>query len=120
MKSRAEKGRLGEVFAQRHLENDGYSIIERNYHSRYGEIDIIACKDVYIVFAEVKARSRSSLITPAEAVDRMKQHKIILTAQKFLSENEYKLQPRFDVIEVYLINGVPQSCVHIENAYSCD
>ena len=50
------KGHLYETEAVRRLENSGYTILERNYNTRYGEIDIIASNEKYRVFAEVKER----------------------------------------------------------------
>ena len=73
----------------------------RNYHSRYGEIDIIAADSEYIAFIEVKTRKKGSLYIPAEAVTFSKQKKLILTAQEYLLEHPSRLQPRFDVCEVY-------------------
>ena len=63
-----EKGKKGEFLAARYLEEKGYTVIARNYHSRYGEIDLICRKDSYLVFIEVKARKVSSLVNPLEAV----------------------------------------------------
>lgn len=120
MTEKSRKGGLGEKFASGYLEAHGYTIKAKNFHSRYGEIDIIAVKDVYIIFAEVKTRKENSMITPAQAVDITKQRKIILTAQDYLIKNECVLQPRFDIMEIYLRSGMPFKCVHIENAFQCD
>lgn len=68
-------GRLGEDYAVSLLEQKGYQIIERNYHSRYGEIDIIAQNGKYIVFAEVKTRDENYQVSPLEAVTPGKQKK---------------------------------------------
>ena len=61
------KGLAGEVLAARFLREKGYTILSSNYHSRFGEIDIIANDGPYIVFVEVKARSEGSMILPREA-----------------------------------------------------
>ncbi len=109
-------GNMGEKIAAKYLEERGYNISGRNYHSRYGEIDIIAEKGEYIVFVEVKARSQNFAGLAREAVDLRKQKKIIKTALMYLSQSEKKAQPRFDVVEVNQI-GREYSVNHIENAF---
>ena len=98
-------GNYGEDFTAKYLKKHGYKIIERNYHSRYGEIDIIAANKEVIAFVEVKTRNEASLYTPREAVNYLKQQKCIKTAEIFLMENKSLLQPRFDVSEVVLKGG---------------
>lgn len=111
---------MGEEAAAQFLCNNGYRIAERNFHSRYGEIDIIAENGDYIVFAEVKTREKGSMLLPREAVDAKKQSRIIMTAQMYLScHNIGKLQPRFDVIEVITgSNSEIQKINNIENAFT--
>ena len=58
----------GETIAAKFLVKKGYDIVALNYRCRYGEVDIIAEKDEYIVFAEVKTRSENAMIMPSEAV----------------------------------------------------
>ena len=124
MKNKTEAktiGDMGENAAAHMLSEKGFQIIKRNYHSRYGEIDIIAVNDKYIVFAEVKTRNTSSIARPSEWVDKRKQKKIISTALIYLQENITDLQPRFDVIEVEY-EKTTLSVVnvnHIENAFDC-
>ena len=62
--------------------DQGYHIIQRNYHSRYGEIDLIAEDEEYLIFVEVKLRSSVSHGLPEEAVTPGKQEKLRLTAQR--------------------------------------
>ena len=114
------KGAVGEVLAARFLRDKGYTLIASNYRCRHGEIDIIASKDGYIVFAEVKTRRESSLYAPREAVTVSKQRKILLTASMFLATRPVELQPRFDVVEVITADDNPVSVVeinHIMGAY---
>ena len=93
-------GGMGESLTADFLRKNGFVIVKRNYHCRYGEIDIIAENKEYIIFTEVKTRREDSLVSPAEAVDARKQGRIILTAEDFLSKYVTELQPRFDVAEV--------------------
>ena len=119
MKSTASKnGKIGENSAEKFLLNKGYETLKRNYHSKYGEIDIISRIDNYLVFTEVKARSFKTIAQPKEWVDYKKQEKIVKTAACFLEENELDLQPRFDVIEVFISSsGEAKRINHIENAF---
>lgn len=81
------------------LLEQGYTFIDANYHSRFGEIDIIVADDKYIVFVEVKTRDEKSISTPLEAVTFSKKKKLIQTALLYLQEHTdvQHLQPRFDV-----------------------
>ena len=65
-------GKSGEDRACRFLKRKGYKIVDRNYFSRFGEIDIIAQNKEYLVFVEVKTRSNFFWGYPAEAVDKEK------------------------------------------------
>ena len=114
-------GKLGEMAAANFLRKAGYDIVDANYRSRFGEIDIIACDEKYIVFAEVKTRTQGSMLLPREAVNKGKQEKIIRTAEYYLSEHPADFQPRFDVIEVmirrsdeFAVSGIH----HIKNAFT--
>ena len=114
---KAQTGRLGEDFCEKYYIKRGYSTVQRNYHSRYGEIDLICRNGEYLVFAEVKTRKCTTAIQPCEAVDLRKQKRIIRTAQMYLIENETDKQPRFDVFEVWVNEGRVVKFNHIENAF---
>lgn len=94
-----EKGRLGEKAATKYLDSLGYKILETNFTSKYGEIDIIAKSKTTLIFIEVKNYKNNSLVTPYAAISKTKQHKIIKTAQYYCLKNNIKDIPsRFDVI----------------------
>ncbi|MBR7093077.1 MAG: YraN family protein [Clostridia bacterium] len=95
-------GAVGELLAARLLRAKGYLIVTANYRTRFGEIDLIASDLKYIVFVEVKTRSDHALYLPREAVSPVKQKKILLAAKDFLKKYRTDMQPRFDVIEVWL------------------
>lgn len=124
MNRNKDKGDVGELTARKYLTIvKNMRILKNNYHSRYGEIDIISCTDKYIVFVEVKTRKKESLYRGAEAVDKNKRIKIIKTAMMFLSENNIDLQPRFDVVEVTTFKNKESQIIHFENAFDigeCD
>lgn len=120
---RREIGRRGEQHAAAQLQARGYDILAMNYHSRYGEIDIIAQSDTYILFCEVKTRAKNALGTPAQAVTAAKQKKLIKTAFDYLIKEPNPRQPRFDVIEVVTDTTGDFSRVElrvIENAFSVE
>ena len=116
MRNKREIGDTGEVIAAKYLESHGYVIIERNYHSRYGEIDIIAAKGEYLIFVEVKYRKSNLYGEPSAAVDYRKQEKIKKTALQYICESEAADKDiRFDIIEV---TGTGELTInHIENAF---
>lgn len=102
----------GEELAVSYLKKNGYSIVERNFRSIYGEIDIIARKNSTIVFVEVRQLS-NPLIEPSLTVNLKKQKKIKLTAMMYLKKNGIKAsEHRFDVISIR-----NKEIQHIENAF---
>jgi putative endonuclease len=88
-----------EEAASNYLQRKGYLIISRNYHCRYGEIDIIALKAELIVFIEVKSR-RGDMEAAFSSVSIRKRLKLIRSALHFIQNNpQYEKQcMRFDVI----------------------
>ena len=94
------KGLAGEEAAANHLEKKGMRIIERNFRSRTGEVDIVALDGETVVFAEVKAWSSYGMENLEQAIDAKKQRKIIETAKYFLAAHrKYRYMAiRFDVI----------------------
>lgn len=112
-------GKHGEDIASGYLTKKGLNVILRNFHTRYGEIDIIARDSQYIIFAEVKTRNEFAVSVPSEWVDKQKQKKLMMSAALYLQNNPTDLQPRFDVIEVVLAKGSQElvSINHIENAF---
>lgn len=95
-------GTWGEHYAATCLEKDGYQILQRNYRSRWGEIDLIAQKAGYICFVEVKTRREDPWVSGIEAVTAAKQRRLIRTALCYLAERSIDLQPRFDLFEIYV------------------
>ena len=112
------RGRLAEMKAANYLRSKGYYLLEHSYKSRFGEIDLIFEYKGFIVFAEVKARGENSIALPREFVDEIKQQKIIATANLYMQRYKVNLQPRFDVIEVFLENNRIKSIKHLENAFT--
>lgn len=111
-------GRSGEKMAADHLAASGYTILETNYTTRFAEIDIIAAFEDWLVFVEVKARSNVRKGLPREAVNAVKQQKIMRAAQQFLktrSSADWR-HVRFDVMEIYFGTDEPR-INHIPHAF---
>ena len=119
-KTRRELGALGEQLAAGHLIAKGYSVLARNVHVGHKEIDIIARREQYLVFVEVKLRRAGGLVSGLEAVGHRKQQHLLAAAEAYIHQQDlYHLQPRFDVIEVQTDgNGTPLRIHHLEDAYS--
>ena len=114
------RGKWGEERALEFLLSNGYFFVSKGVRSRFGEIDLIVKDQGFIVFAEVKTRKNSNFAQAREYVGKSKQRKIIATANFWLSRYKSKLQPRFDIIEVYAPNGQETEnpeIIHIENAF---
>ena len=109
-----EKGRAGEAAAAFLLEEKGMRILERNFRSRRGEVDIIAQDGETLVFTEVKTWSAYSIDALEQAMDHRKQRKIIETSKFFLSlHREYRyMAVRFDVIFI-----APGGITHLASAF---
>lgn len=118
--SHRQFGALGEKLAADYLKKSKYKILEKNYKTKLGEIDIIAQKDDTIVFVEVKSRSADPFLRGQYAVDKRKQFHIMRTAAYYLDEKKSSLQPRFDVIEVEVDRAAGKlvSVNHIKAAFS--
>ena len=99
---RARTGRTGEAVAARSYQKQGCELLEHNYRTRMGEIDLILREpDGTLVLCEVKTRSPDPLASAASAVTSAKQRRLIRTAQYYLQQTGQSEKPvRFDVAEV--------------------
>ena len=101
-KNNRETGAKAEAIACWFLKQEGYDVLEQNFYTKVGEIDIIAKEDQTLVFVEVKYRKDDKKGYPAQAVDQRKQQKIRKSAMIYLKKNHLSFeQPiRFDVVEI--------------------
>ena len=115
MRDRRSVGSMYEERAARYLAARGYTICDRNYRDRYGELDIVAEKDAVLVIVEVKYRSGTRYGDPLEAVTPQKQKRICRTTLGYYMAHGYGEEQscRFDVIGI-TGDGTIQ---HIENAF---
>lgn len=111
-------GNEGEDRAASFLQEKGYTILDRNWRTRSGEIDIIACNQDFLVFAEVKKQTVFNLETLALKLSEKKQKTIVETAKLYLAKHrQYNCKYiRFDVLVVDMPGLEP--VFHIENAFS--
>ena len=100
--NRRQVGTEQETKVQEYLQTQGYEIVVRNFFTKHGEIDLIAKKDGYLIFVEVKYRADERFGAPEEAVDFRKQKKIIAAAQYYMYKNRISFDTpcRFDVAGV--------------------
>ena len=111
-------GVWGEIFAARYLRDNGYKILASNYVCRFGELDLVACKNDLTCIVEVKTRNENTRIRHMEAVDEGKRQRLEMAAKSFLSTFEIKSETRFDVCEVYLDDNSRLSGInYIKNAF---
>ncbi len=111
----------GEGLAARYLEEYEYTILERNFRTRQGEIDIVAQKDNCLVFVEVRTRSSSTYGPPEESITQLKKEHLIATAEEYLQargqeETEWRIDvlaievdPRGKVMRMELVENAVQS-----------
>jgi putative endonuclease len=94
-------GKIGEDLAVAELTRRGYTILERRYRTRHGEIDIVAEDRGTIVFVEVKARATREFGTAAEAITPYKQRRLASMASEYLARQQVTDRPcRFDVVAI--------------------
>ncbi len=111
------KGEKGEALAADHLERNGYTIIRKNYRTRYGEIDIIATNKICIVFVEVKTWDALDFEHIEYALTQMKLQRIVKTSRDFLFKHPVynSLAIRYDVI---VVMEKLAKIRHIEHAFT--
>lgn len=112
--SSRKRGAKYEGLAADYLQKQGFEILQRNFCSRFGEIDLIAREGRYLVFVEVKYRARNSGGHPLEAVDARKQYRIGKTADFYLLRYGYgeTMPCRFDVVGI-----LGDEVIHLRNAF---
>ena len=105
-------GKQGEKKAREYLKSNGWKILESNYTTPFGEIDIIAKKDDTVAFIEVKTRLSDVFGIPSEAVTNQRKLRYIRGANYYFSNKIIDCTVRFDIIEVF-----KNELNHIENAF---
>ena len=115
---RSPPGAWGEELALRHLLSRGYELVERNYRTRYGELDLILRQGNTLVFVEVKLRRGTGFGDPLEAVTPRKQCAIRSLAEQYLSERDPTFDAvRFDVVGILADGDGPPRVHHLKDAF---
>ena len=111
--NREAQGKWAEARAAQYLADKGLILLDRNFRTKMGEIDLIMQEDNMLVFVEVRYRKTNLFGSPVESVDRRKQIKLIKTAECYLaSHKKYARMPsRFDVV------GISNTIEWIRNAF---
>ena len=111
-------GKTGEQLAVKFLDIKGFKVIETNYISPLGEIDIIAQNNSTLYFIEVKTRSSNNYGTPFDAVNYKKQQKLSRIATYYMMLNREYTEYKFGVIGIIYNSGTKQYKVKfIDNAF---
>ena len=114
-------GERGEALAWNFLKKQGYSLLEKNYRTRFGEIDVIASLHGAIVFLEVKTRRNDRFGLPEEAVDWRKRQKMIRVAEAYLQTKRIEnREARFDILSVIWDGTSEPHFQLLENAFALE
>jgi putative endonuclease len=114
-RDRANSGESAEDRAAAFLAERGLKIVERNYHCRFGEIDLIARSGATVVFVEVRERASDDFGGAAASITHTKRRKLLNTAKYYMRCHGAREIPcRFDVV---LLTGAPPRIEWIENAF---
>lgn len=113
-----ELGMRGEEAAAHYLRRRGYDIVDRNWTCPVGEADIVAMDEKFLIFVEVKTRTKLETGLPEEAVDAERRHRYELIAAYYLRDHDYVDMPvRFDVVAL-LVCGPDRAFIrHHINAF---
>ena len=110
-------GSSGEALASDFLEKKGFTIVEKNYKTPLGEIDIIAQDNGTVVFIEVKTRSTDSFGYPFEAVHAKKQGKLKKLALLYMKRVGKEVPARFDILSIQINAAGEHRIHHITDAF---
>lgn len=112
-----QTGKIGENLARKYLAKKGYQIVAGNFHTRFGEIDVIATKDQKLIFVEVKTKIGDQFGTPEEMIDRRKLAKIQMMAEIFLQKNlqTARQYPAHQIDAVCLVLGTNNEIMRINH-----
>ena len=117
-KRRSLLGRLGEMMAVTFLESKGYRILQRNFRSSEGELDIIGDHRGGLAFVEVRTRLSDTYGRPLETIGFHKQGKVRSLALQYLDDiGGWKGDIRFDALGILMREGEPIEYDLIQNAF---
>jgi len=109
-------GKEGELIAFMILQRDGFTVLETNWRFQKAEIDVIAKKDGFLVFIEVKTRSSKKFGRPEDAIDKKKIALYKDAAEGYLEQYPTEAEIRFDVVSIIIAKDGTQ-IEYISNAF---
>jgi len=117
--TRSNLGKIGEALACNYLRRCGYFILDRNYRTKIGEIDIVAQDGKVLVFVEVKTRRSDAYGLPEESVSTKKMHKLTRLAQLYIrNKRRYNSEARFDIVSILMPDRFGKRSIKlIKNAF---
>ncbi len=120
-KNSLQQGSCAELQAAKYLQDRGWQVLESNFRTRFGEIDLIVASLTTVAFVEVRYRQSIAFGTPEETVTPNKRRKVVMAAIQYLQGHRWLLrkQIRFDVISI-TDEANSQQVLHIENAFDAD
>ncbi|MCF7845493.1 MAG: YraN family protein [Candidatus Pacebacteria bacterium] len=116
MYSKQKVGIRGEDVACRYLQENGFQVLERNYKTKYVEMDLVALKDDEVVFVEVRTKTGERFGSPEETIKKDKIRRLKRGAVGYAQRKNYEGQYRIDLICVVLNNqGEVERVTHYED-----
>ena len=115
-------GARAEDLAAGFIRRKGFRLIERNYRTRLGEIDIVAIDGYELVFVEVRSKTGPGYGTPAESLNAAKKRKLAMLAEVYRQQNPQSPENyRIDIVSVWLdSSGNNNGIDHLKNAVETD
>lgn len=115
-------GQQGERIAANYLQQNGYTIVTRNWRCRFGEIDLVARKEDTLVFVEVRTRQSDTPENAFASINTTKRKKLVRAVHLYLAEQHLQTDAgwRIDVIAVILARGTAPQVAHAEDALGWD
>jgi len=115
-----EVGYLGETIGKKYLQKKGYRIIEKNYKTKYAEIDLVAQDKKTLVFVEVRTKVGEQFGSPEESFNRSKRRKLIKNAIAYTTIKNYDKSYRIDAVCIVLDEKKRvKRITHYQNITSC-
>ena len=109
-------GKDGELIAFMVLQRDGFAILETNWRFQKAEVDVIAQKDGFLIFIEVKTRGSKKFGNPSDSIDKKKISLYKDAVEGYLEQYPSELEVRFDVVNI-IIGKDETEIEHIPNAF---
>ncbi len=116
MSNNLRTGQIGENIAKEYLEKNGYKVIEQNYKTKYGEIDLVAKKGNELVFVEVRTKKGENFGTPEETINKKKLRKLWGNAKAYAARKKWQGSYRIDAVCLVLkYDNATERINHYEN-----